>query len=111
VSTPDWSGLAAMAGSLKYINEIGVARIARYREPMLRRLQEELPKHGFNPLTPPDCQGPAVVFSQEGMGAKFRQAITDAKIYVTLYKNQIRISPSVHNDMGDIERLIGILAA
>jgi selenocysteine lyase/cysteine desulfurase len=111
VSTPDWSGLAAMAGSLKYINEIGVARIARHREPMLRRLQEELPKHGFNQLTPPDCQGPSVVFSQEGMGPKFQRAITDAKIYVTLYKHQIRISPSVHNDMGDIERLIGILAA
>jgi selenocysteine lyase/cysteine desulfurase len=111
VSTPNWSGLAAMAGSLKYINEIGVAQIAHYREPMLRRLQEELPKHGFNQLTPPDCQGPCVVFSQEGIGPRFHQPLADAKIYVTLYKDRIRISPSVHNDMGDIERLIKILTA
>jgi selenocysteine lyase/cysteine desulfurase len=71
--------------------------------------QEELPKHGFSPLTPPEFQGPAVVFSQEGMGTRFHRALQDAKIYVTLYKNRIRISPSVHNDMGDIDSLIKIL--
>ena len=111
VSTPDWSGLAAVASSLKYINDIGVAAIARHREPMLRRLQEELPKHGFTPLTPPEFQGPSVVFCQEGMGPRYRRAIQDAQIYVTLYKDLIRISPSVHNDMGDIDSLVRILAA
>jgi selenocysteine lyase/cysteine desulfurase len=111
VSTPDWAGLAAIAGSLKYINDIGIARIAGHREPMLRRLQEELPQHGFNPLTPPEFQGPSVVFSKEGMGPRYQRALQDAKIYVTLYKNRIRISPSVHNDMGDIERLTRILVA
>ena len=111
VSTPNWSGLAAVAASLKYINEIGVTQIAGYREPMLRRLQEELPKRGFSQLTPPDCQGPSVAFSKEGMGPRFHQAVADAKIYVTLYKDRIRVSPSVHNDMGDIERLIKILSA
>jgi selenocysteine lyase/cysteine desulfurase len=111
VSTPNWSGLAAVAGSLKYINDIGVARIASHRDPMLRRLQEELPKHGFIPLTPPEFQGSFVVFAQEGMGPQFHRALQDAKIYVTLHKNLIRISPSVHNDMGDIESLVKILVA
>jgi selenocysteine lyase/cysteine desulfurase len=78
---------------------------------MLKRLQEELPKHGFTPLTPPEYQGSYVVFSSEGTGARFRDALKQAKIYVSVYKNKIRISPSVYNDMGDIDRLLKILCA
>jgi selenocysteine lyase/cysteine desulfurase len=78
---------------------------------MLKRLQEELPRHGFARLTPPEFQGSYVVFSFEGAGARFRDALKEAKIYVTLYKNKIRISPTVYNDMGDIDRLLKILCA
>ena len=41
VSTPDWAGLAAMTGALKYLKKLEVGRIARYREPMLERLRHE----------------------------------------------------------------------
>jgi selenocysteine lyase/cysteine desulfurase len=109
VSTPNWSALATIVGSLNYISAIGVDSIARHREPLLRRLQEELPKHGFGQLTPPDFQGSYVVFSYEGAGPRFRQALSDARIYVTLYKNKIRVSPSVYSDMDDIERLVKVL--
>jgi selenocysteine lyase/cysteine desulfurase len=111
VSTPSWSALAAVVGSLNYINDIGVEAIRRHADPMLRRLQEELPKHGFAPLTLSEYQGPYVVFSSEGAGARFRDALKQAKIYVSVYKNKIRISPSVYNDMGDIDRLLKILCA
>jgi selenocysteine lyase/cysteine desulfurase len=111
VSTPNWSALAAIVGSLNYINDIGIDAIARHREAMLKRLQEKLPPHGFAPLTPPEFQGSYVVFSSEGMGLRFRDALKQAKIYVTLYKNKIRVSPSVYNDMGDIDRLVDILCA
>ena len=111
VSTPNWSALATLVGSLNYIHAIGVDAIARHREPLLRRLQEELPNHGFAQLTPPNFQGSYVVFSYEGAGARFRQALSDAKIFVTLYKNKIRVSPSVYSDMNDIDRLVKVLRA
>lgn len=111
VSTPDWSGLAAMTGALKYLHRLGVARIARHRGPMLDLMQKELPKYGFAALTPPGHVGPSVVFSKEGIGPKHAAALAQAKIYVTLTKNRIRISPSVYNDAGDVEKLIRILAA
>ena len=111
VSTPNWSALATLVGSLNYIHTIGVDAIARHREPLLRRLQEELPKHGFGQLTPPDFQGSYVVFSYEGAGARFRQALSDAKIFVTLYKNKIRVAPSVYSDMDDIDRLVKVVRA
>jgi selenocysteine lyase/cysteine desulfurase len=111
VSTPDWSGLAVMAGSLHYLKRLGIERIVRYREPMLDRLQSELPKYGFAALTAPEHRGPYLVFSKEGMGARYAAALKDARIYVTLTKNRIRIAPSVYNDMADVERLIRVLAA
>ncbi len=111
VSTPDWAGLAAMTGALKYVKALDVARIARHREPMLDRLQRELPRYGFAPLTPADQRGPYLVFSKEGADTKYAAALKQAKIYVTLTKNRIRISPSVYNDMADVAKLIRVLAA
>src|SRR5882757_5900178 len=82
VSTPDWSALATVVGSLNYINDIGIDSIRRHGDPLLQRLQEELPKHGFGRLTPPQCQGPYVVFSYEGAAERFRSALKEARIYV-----------------------------
>ena len=111
VSTPNWSGLAAAAGAIAYLHEVGVERIAAHRAPLLRRLQAELPQHGFAPLTPADSHGAYLVYSQEGVAKRFYQALKDSKIFVTLSRNRIRISVSVYNDMEDIERLTRILAA
>lgn len=111
VSTPDWGGLAAMTGAFRYLNAIGVSRIAHYREPMLDRLQQELPRYGFAILTPTDHRGPYLVFSKEGAAAEYGGALKQAKIYVTLTKNTIRVSPSVYNDMADVDKLIRVLSA
>jgi selenocysteine lyase/cysteine desulfurase len=110
VSTPNWSGLAAAAAALAYIGDIGVERIARHREPLLRRLREELPKHGFTPVTPADAQGPYLVFSKEGVGKRFRQALEDEQVFVTLYADKVRISASVYNDMADIDKVLAIFS-
>jgi selenocysteine lyase/cysteine desulfurase len=111
VSTPNWSALATVVGSLNYINDIGIRAIVSHREPLLRRLREELPQYGFGSLTAPECQGPYVVFSREGVGERFRKHLQECQIYVTLTRNKIRISPSVYNDMSDVDRILKILCA
>lgn len=111
VSTPNWSGLATVTGSLAYIEDIGMAAIVRHRAPMIDRMQRELPKAGFQPLTPRDSQGPTLVFAREGARERFQAPLAREKIYTTLYKNKIRISPSVHNDMADIDKLLAVLTA
>jgi selenocysteine lyase/cysteine desulfurase len=52
-----------------------------------------------------------VVFSRKGAGDRFRRPLREAQIHVTLTTNKIRISPSVYNDMSDIERILKILCA
>ena len=109
VSTPNWSGLATAVGSLMYLADIGVDAIVRHRVPMIDRLQRELPKAGFQPLTPRDAEGPTLVFAYEGARVRFQERLARERIYTTLYKNKIRVSPSVHNDLGDIEKLLTVL--
>lgn len=111
VSTPNWAGLATAAGALDYIDDIGIEAIVRHRAPMIDRLQRELPQAGFQPLTPRDAEGPALVFARQNARSQFEARLTEAKIYTTLYKNKIRISPSVHNDMADIDKLLRVLSS
>ena len=109
VSTPNWGGLALTIGSLEYILQIGVDAIARYRQPMLDHLQQGMLKAGYQLLTPSGHQGPSLVFAGKGMGPRYRDALKQARIYTTLGQNQIRVAPSVHNDVEDIDRLLAIV--
>jgi selenocysteine lyase/cysteine desulfurase len=108
VGSPDWAALAASIASIAYIRALGVEAIAAYRQPMLDRLQTEMPRLGFSQLTP-DSRGPIVAYAYKGAAAKFAGVLDQAKIKVTLSTNIMRISPSVYNDMEDIERLIKAL--
>lgn len=111
VSTQNWGGLATTVGALGYIKSIGVEALARHRVPMLARLQHVFVAAGYALLTPPGFQGPSLVFAKPGMGPRYGPALKTAKIYTTLYKDRIRIAPSVHNSMADIDRIAAILTA
>lgn len=111
VSSPDWCALAAAVGSLTYLREIGVDRIMQYRQPMMRRLREELPRHGFMPLTPPETPGPIASFFYRDAAARLEPRLSAARVKVELGRNLVRISPSVYNDMDDVDQVIRALSA
>lgn len=110
VSTPAWGALACVAQSLTYIQALGVDRIAEYRKPLIDRLRQELPQYGFKALTPPGTNSPVLAFSYKG-ASRFATPLRDARIQISVYENRIRISPSVYNDMDDVERLLRVLSA
>lgn len=109
VSTPSWVSLAMLVASIDYVAGIGVANIMAHRKPLIARLREELPKRGFAPMTAPETEGPIITFAYRDAQKKLEPLLTAANIKVTLGDNRIRISPSVYNDMGDIERLLQVL--
>jgi selenocysteine lyase/cysteine desulfurase len=111
VSTPSWEGLAVAEQSLAYLHRIGVDNIARHRTPLLERLHSALPAMGMKALTPSADQTPLAVFSFEGAAKRLGPALTAARIKVQLYRNRVRISPSVYNDMADIEQLLRVIAS
>jgi len=111
VSTPNWTTLAGLVGSLTYLHGVGIDQIVRHRAPMMARLQAELPRYGFTPLTPADTDTPAIAFAYKDAGAKLGPALRAARINIQTSRNRIRISPSVYNDMADIDRLLLVLRA
>jgi selenocysteine lyase/cysteine desulfurase len=60
-------------------------------------------------MTPPDTQGPIVTFAYQDAQKKLEPILKAANIKVTLGSNRMRVSPSVYNDMGDIEKLLRAL--
>jgi selenocysteine lyase/cysteine desulfurase len=43
-----------LSESLPYIRSLGVENIHAHRQPLLKKLREEMPRLGFEPLTPPE---------------------------------------------------------
>jgi selenocysteine lyase/cysteine desulfurase len=101
--------LAALGVSLPYILSIGVENIQAYRQPMLRRLQQEMPRLGFQPVTPRDSTSPLITFATPD-GSKAAARLREARINARVASNFIRLSPSIFNDMHDIERLLEALS-
>ena len=100
---------AALGVSIPYIQGLGVENIQRHRQPLLRRLQEEMPRLGFRPQTPADSTSPIVTFAHrdaETIGRKLQAA----RVNVRVAPYWMRIAPSVYNDMQDVERLLDALA-
>jgi selenocysteine lyase/cysteine desulfurase len=95
--------------SLPYIRKLGVANIEAYRQPLLQRLHQEMPRLGFEPLTPPESKSALITFAVKDREA-VQKRLAAARINARLGAHFIRLSPSVFNDMKDIEKLLEALS-
>jgi selenocysteine lyase/cysteine desulfurase len=100
---------AALSVSLPYIQQLGVDAIQAHRQPLLKRLQQEMPRLGYAAQTPAESTSPIVTFAHrdaEGIARRLARAKVDVRV-ATYW---MRIAPSVYNDMADVERLLEALA-
>jgi selenocysteine lyase/cysteine desulfurase len=105
------ANLALLASSLTYVKTLGVANIQRHRAPLIRRLQQEVPRLGFTSVTPPTATGGNVSFARKGLAeSDVPKRLAAAKVNVRLGRDWMRLSPSVYNDMADVERFLAALA-
>ncbi|HEX4468938.1 MAG TPA: aminotransferase class V-fold PLP-dependent enzyme [Gemmatimonadaceae bacterium] len=100
---------AALGTSIPYIQALGVQNIQNWRIPLLRRLQQELPRLGFTAQTPLDSTSPIVTFAHKDEG-RITQKLQAARVNVRIAPYWMRISPSVYNDMQDVDRLLNALS-
>jgi selenocysteine lyase/cysteine desulfurase len=103
------SAEAAVSASLTYIHDLGVENIQRHRQPLLRRLRDELPRLGLTLATPEDSTSPIITFATRD-GAAVEKKLQAANINARVSRYWVRFSPSVYNDMRDIERVLSALA-
>ena len=76
---------------------------------MLRKLHKEMPALGFEPLTPGDSRSALITFAMKD-AAPVQQRLKRARINARVGQHFLRLSPSVFNDMGDIDRLLDALS-
>ena len=100
---------AALRVSLPYIQRLGVENIQAWRQPMLKKLQTEMPRLGFTPQTPTDCTSPIITFAHKG-AEPINKKLQAAQVSVRVAPYYMRIAPSIYNDLHDVERLLEALA-
>ena len=108
VGTVSNATIACLSYSLNFIKQVSVENIQSYRQPLLRRLQKELPQFGFEPMTPAGSSSPIVAFAKSDMRDVARK-LKRANIDVAVYAHRVRISPSVYNDQSDVDKLLEAL--
>ena len=101
---------AGLAASLAYVKEVDVANIQAYRQPMLKKLRDEVPRRGFTCVTPPESTASIITFARKGLGASDTpQKLARARVNVRISDHWMRVSPSIYNDTADIDRLLDAL--
>jgi selenocysteine lyase/cysteine desulfurase len=100
---------AALRFSLPYLRQLGVANIQAYRQPMLKRIREGMTRLGFTAATPEGTTSPLITFATKN-GSAVAQKLRRANVNARVADYWIRLSPSVFNDMADVERLLEALA-
>lgn len=101
----------AIPEGVTYIRALGVERIQAYRQPMIKKLQEEMPRLGFEQLMPPESTSALLCFGLKGKDSRsVLERLRQWNVDVRIGRNFLRVSPSVFNDMGDINRLLEALS-
>ena len=110
VGTYGQGALNALTESLAYLDRVGVDRIHAHRQPLLQRLHEALPLLGFTSITPPETTSAIAAFTAPSAEKRFAARLKQANVSVTLSGERLRISPSLFNDIQDVDRLLAALS-
>jgi selenocysteine lyase/cysteine desulfurase len=112
--TANFTNLAAMEASLDFILSVGAETIARHNAELVREIIDRLPRDRCVLASPVEAERRGtyvcVAARKPEETAKMRENLREAKIYVALRENALRISPHLYNTREDVERLIRVLS-
>jgi selenocysteine lyase/cysteine desulfurase len=109
VGTQAIGAAQVLSESLPYIRSLGVENIQKHRQPLLKKIREEMPRLGFEPLTPPESTS-AIISYVARNPEELRLRLEKARVNVRVSDRYMRIAPSVFNDLQDVDRLLEALA-
>jgi selenocysteine lyase/cysteine desulfurase len=101
--------LAALSYSLPWIQKIGVTKIQSHALELNAKLRAEMPRLGFECITPEGARGTIIAFAVKD-GAATAAKLKAKKVDVSLSPGRMRVSPSIYNTMADVYALLGALS-
>lgn len=106
VGMPSFAALYALNASLRYLEEIGIAAIARHADPLVAAVHRGLAQLGIAPMAPaqPDNTSGIVAF-QHPQAPVLHAALEQDNIHVMHQAGRIRVSLHGYNTLADVERL------
>jgi selenocysteine lyase/cysteine desulfurase len=108
IGTLGLAAKCAAAASIEMILASGVEELQRRRQPLIETIRSQLSKR-YQALTPSASKSPIIAFALQDADAKLGKRLKSAGVTIALYGDRFRISPSVYNSPGDVERLLDIL--
>lgn len=109
IGTHSHTVIAQLHHSLDWIAGIGTAAIQVHAQGLLAHLREELPRRGYRLLTPPESRAPLLTAQLRDARKVLAEPMKAAGVRITLGANRFRLTPSVQNDHGDIDRFLRAL--
>lgn len=103
------SVLAALSYSLPWIQQIGVAKIQSHALDLNAKLRREMPRLGYECITPEDARGVIIAFAVKENTATAAK-LKAKKVDVSLSAGRMRVSPSIYNTMADVDALLAALS-
>jgi selenocysteine lyase/cysteine desulfurase len=108
IGTAAYAAMAALSYSLEWIQTLGLSTIQAHHQALTRRLQEELPRLGYAPMTPRDNPSSIVAYVVEDDGATTRR-LERANVEVKVDQHMMRVAPAIYNNDQDIDALLNAL--
>ena len=109
VSYPSYEGVVCARESIDYILRLGVDDIRSHSRELAGRLQEELPRRGYESITPKGNESPILAFTAPDPEGAMAACRKNAVHIAMRFGNKMRLSPSVYNNHDDIDRLLEAL--
>jgi selenocysteine lyase/cysteine desulfurase len=113
--TASFTNLAAMEASLEFVGKAGVETVEQHNAKLIEMLLARLPLDRCVLASPaePARRGTYVCIQarRPERTREIHQILRDAKIYVSLRQNSLRIAPHLYNTPQDIERLLAALSS
>ena len=101
---------AAVSAGIDFVNMLGIEKIRQHARQLTERLQDEVPRLGYQSLTPRSTATPIVAFGLKDAAA-MGKTLQNGKIAATIIanENRLRLSVSVFNTHDDIDKVVAVL--
>jgi cysteine desulfurase / selenocysteine lyase len=111
VGMPNFVALYALNASLRYLEEVGVAKIAAHADALMAEMEAGVRKLGLQPMCawqPKNASG--ILAFQHALSAELHAALERESVHVMHSAGRIRIAIHGYNTADDVHRLLQVLS-